>query len=173
MVIFKWVKIGIAFLFLLSCTQKKQLNQKLNKDSNAILLSGIDINEQLKEISLNFVSTHKINNSIIEVDINKREVNQIYLNLTCKGLYYFIVKKAYPLFTYEINNNTFFVFTGSENLLQINFDETKYKNRIHERCDSVMSSCYIIQEGIIKKEDNCTFPDAFSNLPPPSKLPTK
>ena len=162
----------IILLFLVSCSQQKRESLTV-KNKTAITLDSINISELLKQISLDFIKTYKIDNSIIEVDIDKRESNQIYINFMCKGVSYFSVKKLKPLFSYELNNNTFFVFTGAENMMQLQFEETKYKNRRQERCDSVVKSCYLFQDNVMKKEENCTFPEAFSNLPPPSPLPKK
>ena len=162
----------IILLFLVSCSQGKKESVTVKNDT-ALVLGSINISEPLKQISLDFVKTYKIDNSIIEVDIDKREFNQIYINFMCRGVSYFSVKNLKPLFSYELSNNSFFVFTGAEQMMQLQFEEAKFKNRRQERCDSVIKSCYLFQDNIMKKEENCTFPEAFSNLPPPSPLPKK
>lgn len=149
------------------------MNEANSESAAAISKNNIVLSEQLKKSSYDFTSANNIENSIIKVDIDQQEVNQVFINFTCKGLSYFMAKKSYPLFTYELNNNSFFVFTGAEQMLQISFDGTKYKHRRRERCDSVILTCYLFQDGKMTKEDNCTFPEAFSTLPPPLPLPKK
>lgn len=162
-----------CFIFI-SCNNKN--HEKLNSEkqgNTANLNDTLSINESLKKISLDFIETYNIDNSIIEVAINKKEFDEIYITLTCKGVAYFAVKKISPSLTYEIKNNTFFVFTGAEELLQPKFDEEKYKNRRQEKCDSVIRTCYLFQNNKMQKEDNCLLPEPFSNMPAESPLPTK
>ncbi|MBK7882542.1 MAG: hypothetical protein IPJ81_00890 [Chitinophagaceae bacterium] len=141
------------FCFLQLCSPGKgQTESNFNPDGTIGLIDRFRISEDLKNISIDFINTNGIDNSIIEVAINKREPDEIYITLTCKGVAYFIVKKLTPLFTYELDNNTFFVFTGAEEILQIPFDEAKYKNRRQERCDSIMKSCYIFQDKKMQKK---------------------
>jgi hypothetical protein len=161
----------IILCLLISC--KDESTTKNNKHNDTIITTDtLHITEELRKISADFINTYNINNSIIEVAINKKEPDEIYISLTCKGVAYFVVSKLSPSFTYELKNNTFFVFTGAEEMLQIPFDEAKYKNRKQERCDSIIKSCYIFQDNKIQKEENCSFPDPFSSMPPPS-LPKK
>lgn len=158
---------------LFACNENVKQENLKNQEDFALVNVPISINENLKKISLEFIGTYNITNSIIEVTINKKETNEIYINLTCKGSAYFAVKKLTPSFTYELQNNTFFVFTGAEELLQLNFEEAKYKNRRQERCDSVITSCYLLQDNKMQKEENCSFPEPFSSMPAQSPPPLK
>lgn len=169
---FKKSKLGyILFACLLLSCKERSTTKNIRQDETLVIIDTFHINEDLKKISIDFIKTNKISNSIIEVDIDKREYNQIYISLTCKGVSYFIVKKLAPLFTYELNNNTFFVFTGAEELLRMPFDEMRYKNRRQERCDTITKSCYIFKDNKIQKEENCSLPEPFSSMPPLSLPP--
>lgn len=168
---FKKITISYIIIICLLISCKEQSISENIKNEILVSANTIHISEGLKKVSLDFINTFKIENSIIEVTINKKEPNEIYISLTCKGVAYFVVKKLTPSFTYELKNNTFFVFTGAEELLQLTLEKAKYKNRRQERCDSIIKSCYIFQDGKIQKEESCSFPEPFSNMPAPVPPP--
>lgn len=148
---------------LLSCKHKRNditsIQEKLN-----VLIDTFDISNDLKESSLNFIKSNHISNGNIEVDIDKKEHNQVYITFICRGMADFGVRKFKPLFSYKIESNIFFVFTGAEELLNISFDENKYLNREQSKCDNTLKWCYVFEDNKIRKEDTCSFENPFSSL---------
>lgn len=163
----------LCICFSLFACNENVRQQNSNRESSVIFNDTISLNENLKKISLEFINTYKIDNSIIEIDIDKKEYNQIYISLSCRGFSYFLVKKLTPLFTYELKNNSFFVFTGAEELFTTSLDTSKYTYRRQERCDSIIKSCYFVENNKIIKEENCSYPEPFSNLPAALSPPNK
>lgn len=158
------------FLILISC--KDSLKNSSVRDESIAIVDTFQINKDLKKVSIDFITNNNISNGNIEVDIDKKESNQILITFICRGMADFGVRKFKPLFSYKINGNIFFVFTGAEELLNIPFDENKYSSRRQDMCDVVFKSCYVLEDNKIRKEDSCSFDEPFSNLKQ-SPLPTK
>ncbi len=164
-------KLVYCFAFiLLSCKGEKKAGEIL-QDDRYVFIDTFQVSDKLKLISKEFIENYKLINSNVEVNIDKREFNRIIITFTCRGMADFGVKNFKPLFQYKIYNNTFFVFTGAEELLLIPFDESKYKNQKQGRCYEVVKSCYILEDNVIRKEIDCTDHEPFSSIPAPSKLP--
>lgn len=167
--------IAITILFctsfiLVSC--RSQVKSISPSGDESIDIDTFYINEYLREISIDFITNNSISHGNIEVDIDKQEYNRILITFICRGMADFGVRKFKPLFSYKIDNNIFFVFTGAEELLNIPFDENKYSDRRQEMCDQVLKSCYVLEDNKIRKESNCEFNEPFSNLKQ-SQPPTK
>lgn len=158
------------FCMAISCRQKSAIKRV---EKVFVNLEEPYIHDNLRKISLGFINSFKIDNSIVEVTIERKESEGIYIILTCRGLYYFEVKNLKPLFTYELNNNSFFVFTGVEGLLDSTFNKDKYIKRRKEKCGDMIKTCYWFKGGKMIKDENCTFPYPFTDFkigaPPPLK----
>lgn len=77
-----------------------------------------------------------------------------------------------PSFTYELNNNSFFVFNGAENLFESTFDESKFQNRRKEKCEDSFIKCFWFRDGKMIDDEECTYPYPFTDfhiVPPPPK----
>ncbi len=160
-----------TFFILVSCkNQVKSISP--SADESIAIADTFHINEDLRKASIDFITSNNVSNGNIEVDIDKKEYNQILITFICRGMADFGVRKFKPLFSYKINDNIFFVFTGAEELLNIPFDENKYSSRRQEMCDEVLKSCYFLEDNKIRKDSNCEFNEPFSNLKQ-LPLPTK
>lgn len=155
-------------LFLTSCIQMPS-----DTDENFVFVNFEKpyINEELRRISIDFISSHQIDNSIIEVTIEKKELEGVYVIMSCRGTIYFEAMKMKPMFTYEINNNSFFVFTGAETLFDSTYNQIRFQSRRKEKCEESFKTCYWFRNAKFYKEAICTYPDPFSDLrmsaPPP------
>lgn len=156
-----------------SCKQVNKNGRFTSTKSGLVEFNHTALNQYLSEISNDYTISNKINNSVIEVIVDKKTPDVVYLILTCRGLYYFEVEKLRPLFTYEQNNNSFFVFTGVEDLLNITFNYEAFEMRNKERCENLQRTCYRIEDGKWRKELNCRFPFPFSNTGPEVQPPKK
>ena len=165
--------IYILFICLIiSCKEKSTINKSI-QDKTLVQIDTLHIADNLLKSSNDFVNRNNLSNTNVEVDIDKKEYNQIYITFITRGIADFEVRKFKPMFTYEIKDNLFFVFTGAEELLNIPFDEAKYQNRRQGRYDTILKAWYVFEDDKMRREDSCTFYEPFSNLkpimPPPPK----
>lgn len=167
------VYVLVHSLLFVSCTENTFTNETRKVPIN---FENLSLNENLRQISLAFIDSFNLDNSIIEVTIDRKErfePGEIYIILKCRGLNYFEAMKLKPMFTYEMKNNSFFVFTGGESLFDLAFDEKKFQNRRMEKCDESIKQCYWFRKGRMIKDEACIFPDPFSDLqmstPPPKE----
>lgn len=174
MEIFKKLFLIIILFYNISILEscKDQAKNNPVKDESIIIIDTFHINEELRKSSIDFITKNNISNGNIEVDIDKKEYNQILITFICRGMADFQARKYKPLFSYKINDNIFFVFTGAEELLSIPFNENKYSTRRQDMCDTNFKSCYLFEDKKIRKEINCIFNEPFSNLKQ-SPLPIK
>jgi hypothetical protein len=160
----------ISLLILLfSCTEHSAT--KVIHDESLAIIDTFHVSDNLLKSSEDFVKRNNLSNANIEVDIDKKEFNQIYITFITRGIVDFEVRKFKPLFTYKIKNNLFFVFTGAEELLKIPFDTLKYQNRRQGRYDTILTAWYLFEGNRMQREDTCEFYGPFSSLhqtiPPP------
>ena len=120
--------------------------------------------DEMKNISESFIREYHINNSFIEVTIERKGIEGVYITLTCRGLFYFQSQGLHPLFTYQINNNTFFVIIGVEPLFNISSYDGKFSERKSEGCYESPRACFWYRDGKIKREEKCTYPFPFSDF---------
>lgn len=163
----------IHSLLFISCSEKTSSDTAQEVRIN---FEKSYLNEKLRQISLAFIDSFNLDNSIIEVSIDRKEIfepGEMYIILKCRGLIYFEAMKLTPMFTYEIKNNSFFVFTGGESLFDLPLNEKKFQNRRMEKCEESIKVCYWFRKGRIIKDEDCIFPDPFSDLqmstPPPKE----
>lgn len=149
-------------LLLSSCVHENASNDDIPEV--LINLEKLQLNEALKGISYDFIDSFNLDNKVIEVTIDRKERHEIYIILRCRGLSYFEAMNLKPTLTYDINNNSFFVFTGTESLLNPNFDEKKFQDREMEKCNEAIKMCYWYRDGKMAKDAKCTFPYPFSDL---------
>lgn len=157
--------LALAIIFA-SCKQVNKNGRSTSGKPGFVEFNHTAVNQYLSEISKDYIISNKIDNSVVEVIVDKKTPGVVYLILTCRGLYYFEVEKLRPVFTYEQNNNSFFVFTGIEDLLNITFNYEAFEMRNKERCENLQRTCYTVKDGKWEKEQDCRFPFPFSNTGP-------
>lgn len=165
-----YILVASLLIFFASCKEQPSTKNSAQDETLAII-DSFRIGDNLLESSNDFVSSNNISNANIEVDIDKKEFNQIYITFILRGMADFEVRKFKPLFTYQIKNNIFFVFTGAEELLKIPFNETRYENRRQGRYDTVLTAWYLFEDNKMRKEASPPFFEPFSNIPPPMPPP--
>lgn len=168
----KIILITSLFLLFIGCTNNQ--NKDVNTGADGIIRfnDSIRIDNNLLKSSLEYIKRNNLTNSNIEVSIDKREYNQIYITYINRGMADFEVRKFKPLFSYTINKNLFFVYTGAEELLSIPFNESDFVNRRQNKYDTVIKTWYVIEDNIIHRDDSCKYEEPFSTLqfsPPPIK----
>ncbi len=164
---------GVAYLVLmLSCNHQKDSGNDAQEIS--ISFENPYLSKNLRDISHTFINNFNLDNSIIEVTIDRKSPEEIYIILKCRGSAYFKAMKLKPTFTYEMNNNSFFVFTGAEMLFDSTFDEKRFQDRRKGKCNESLKACYWFNNGKMVEDKACTFPYPFSDLkmsePPLKKL---
>lgn len=159
---------------MLACKQEtKNSIKQIVQNQDITLVDSININEELKNSSLDFIKQFNYTNRLIEVDIDKKEPNQIIISYSCRGIADFEIKKYKPLFSYTLNDNLFFIYTGAEELLNITFDTTKYTKYNFDICSDPKKSTYIFEDNKMRQDTSGLFPEPFSSLPPASPPPLK
>lgn len=155
-----------------SCEHKKRNIPEVQiQNQNIEIAEDITISENLKKSSLDFISKFSYKNRLIEVNVDKKEPEEIIISYSCRGIADFEIKKFKPLFSYKLNDNLFFVYTGAEELLNISFDTAKYTIYNFDICSDPKKATYIFQGDKMQLDTAGQFPEPFSSLPPETPLP--